>query len=126
MGRRGDMPRALAPMDRHSATPWVAVLAVGGLVAALTLIGSVKTTWSFSAFTVLIYYAITNASALVLPRELRLFPRWIPALGLISCLLLAFFVSWGVWAVGLALLAAGLGWHHARRVFRLTSRPEGD
>jgi amino acid transporter len=33
-------------------------------IPCLALLGDVKTTWSFSAFTVLIYYAITNLAAL--------------------------------------------------------------
>ena len=32
------------------------------LTRELVLFGAVKTTWSFSAFTVLVYYAITNLS----------------------------------------------------------------
>lgn len=111
MGRRGDMPAVMARLDRTGATPVAAVLAIGALIAGLTLIGSVKTTWSFSAFTVLIYYAITNASALAMPSHLRLFPRWIPVAGLVACLFLAFWVEWRIWLTGLILIVAGLGWH---------------
>ncbi|HOE96466.1 MAG TPA: APC family permease [Candidatus Sumerlaeota bacterium] len=119
MGRRGDAPRALARLDRSGATPVAAVIAVGGLIAGLTLIGSVRTTWSFSAFTVLIYYAITNAAALALPPPARLFPRWMAAAGLAGCLFLAFWVEQRIWLSGLLLIAAGLGWHRlARRLPR--------
>jgi APA family basic amino acid/polyamine antiporter len=69
------------------------VIAIGVLIAGLAAIGSVKTTWSFSAFTVLVYYAITNLAALAMPKELRLFPRWIAAAGLGCCLFLAFWVE---------------------------------
>jgi basic amino acid/polyamine antiporter, APA family len=118
MGRRGDMPGILARLSRTGATPTAAVLATGVLIAGLTLIGSIKTTWSFSAFTVLIYYAITNASALALPPHRRLFPRWIPAAGLISCLVLAFCVERHIWLTGLLWIAAGLGWHAVARTLR--------
>jgi APA family basic amino acid/polyamine antiporter len=40
---------------------------MGAVIAGLALLGNVKTTWSFSAFTVLIYYAITNLAALRMP-----------------------------------------------------------
>jgi basic amino acid/polyamine antiporter, APA family len=110
MARRGDMPPALATLDAKHSSPRAAVIATGVLIAGLTLIGSVKTTWSFSAFTVLVYYAITNLAALKLPPQHRRYGRWIPALGLASCLGLAFWVDPAIWLVGLALIAAGLVW----------------
>jgi APA family basic amino acid/polyamine antiporter len=81
------------------------------MIAGLALIGDVKTTWSFSAFTVLIYYALTNWAALKLPARQRLYPRWIAVVGLAACLFLAFWVEPQTWLIGLALIAAGLGWH---------------
>jgi APA family basic amino acid/polyamine antiporter len=119
MGRRQDMPGALAKLDAKEVTPAAAVLVTGLLIAGLTLIGSVKTTWSFSAFTVLTYYAITNASAIAMPKELRLFPRWIPIAGLVSCLGLAFWVETRVWMAGMGLGLAGLIWF---AICRLLSR----
>jgi len=108
MGRRGDFPRAFSLLDQSESTPYVAVIAVGVAIALLTLIGDVKTTWSFSAFTVLVYYALTNLAATRLSDEERLFPKPIPWLGLISCLSLAFWVQPRIWGVGLALIAGGL------------------
>src|SRR5690606_27550033 len=101
MGRRGDAPRAFGRLDSAGTTPTAAVVAVGVMVALLVLVGDVRTTWSFSAFTVLVYYAVTNLAALALPAGARLFPRWVAALGLASCLGLAFFERW-VAALGLA------------------------
>jgi len=115
MGRRSDMPEATARLDAAGKTPWVAVLVIGVLIAGLASIGSVKTTWSFSAFTVLIYYAITNLAALRLTREQRLFSPLFPWCGLIGCLFLAFWVAWEIWLAGLGLIAAGLLWHGIRR-----------
>ncbi len=45
-------------------------------IGLLALVGSVKFTWLFSAFTVLVYYAITNLAGLRLPPDQRRFPRW--------------------------------------------------
>jgi APA family basic amino acid/polyamine antiporter len=112
MGRRGDVPRFFASIN-VSGSPVPAVIAVGFAIAALALIGDVKTTWSFSAFTVLIYYSITNLAALRLPRDKRLYPPVLAWLGLASCLFLAFFVEREIWLVGLGLIAAGLVWHFA-------------
>jgi len=117
MGRRGDMPRATARLNEAQTTPTVAVIAVGVLITGLALIGSVKTTWSFSAFTVLVYYALTNLAALRLPREDRLYHSAFAWCGLGACLFLAFWVEWRVWAAGLGLVAVGLPWHRRARRF---------
>jgi APA family basic amino acid/polyamine antiporter len=121
MGRRGDVPASFGRRDARGRTPTAAVVAVGLLVALLALVGDVRVTWSFSAFTVLIYYAITNLASLRLgPRE-RLFPRWIAIAGLLACLFLAFWVETKIWLIGLALIGLGLLWQHAaRRLFGRT------
>jgi APA family basic amino acid/polyamine antiporter len=111
MGRRRDMPSATARINQNTSTPYVAVGVIGVAIASLVLIGNVKTTWSFSAFTVLIYYAITNLAALRLSDEERLYPKWLAVAGLIACLFLAFWVEVQIWLIGLGLIAAGLLWH---------------
>ena len=115
MGRRGDLPAATARLTRGSATPAVAIVAVAGLILVLSLMGSVRLAWSFSAFTVLVYYAITNLAALRLPQEHRIYPRLVSWAGLAACLLLAWFVDVQVWVAGLALIGLGLLWHTVRR-----------
>lgn len=111
MGRRGDMPSGLSVIHTKTGVPWAATLLVAGIIAAIATAGSVKLAWSFSAFTVLVYYAITNACALRLRAEERLYPVWIPAMGLISCLSLAVWVEREIWIAGVTLLAVGLVWH---------------
>ena len=81
------------------------------MIAALTLIGSVETTWAFSAFTVLIYYAVTNLAALRLPEKERIYSRGFAIAGLIACLFLAWWVPPRIWLVGFGLIVAGLTWH---------------
>lgn len=115
MGRRNDLPETFARIDRRGSTPTVAVIAVGVLVTALAALGDVRLTWSFSAFTVLVYYAITNLAALRLRGDARLYPRWVSVLGLVSCLFLAFWVEPRIWLTGLGSIAAGLLWHWWRR-----------
>jgi basic amino acid/polyamine antiporter, APA family len=110
MGRRGDMPRAVARVNASRTTPPIAVLVMGTVTALLVLVGSVKTTWSFSAFTVLSYYALTNLAALRLSRQERKYPLWTTWIGLLACLSLAFWVEWQVWLAGLGMIALGLIW----------------
>ena len=114
MGRRNDLPPAFARIDRRGSTPVVAVVAVGVLVTALAAIGDVKLTWSFSAFTVLVYYAITNLAALRLRGSDCLYPRFVAVLGILSCLFLAFWVEPAVWMAGLGTILGGLLWHFGR------------
>ena len=104
MGRRGDMPTTLSRLDSRS-NPSIAIIVAGALVAAVTLIGDIRTAWSFSAMAVLLYYGITNLAALRLDRD-----RVTSWLGLASCVLLSFFVPLAVWLVGIALIGAGLVW----------------
>lgn len=121
MGRRGDMPKLFANVSA-AGSPVPAIIAVGLAIAALALIGNVKITWSFSAFTVLIYYAITNLAALRLSGEKRRYSPLIAWAGLAACLSLAFFVEREIWITGLALIAAGLIWHAVARA--LSSKPK--
>jgi basic amino acid/polyamine antiporter, APA family len=110
MARRGDMPRSLAQLNAAQTTPGRAVLAMGGAIALLVLVGNVKTTWSFSAFSVLGYYALANLAALQLPRDNCRYPRWIAWVGLGSCGFLAFWVEPQIWLTGLGAIGMGLVW----------------
>lgn len=113
MARGGELPRGLAALDGAS-TPWVAVLATGAIVGGLVLIQSVLTLVSLSAFAVLVYYALTNLSALRLSKEERLVHPAVPAAGLVFCLALAASVPWKPLAAGLGVLAAGILWRLIR------------
>jgi APA family basic amino acid/polyamine antiporter len=118
MGRRRDLPGAVARIDDAGRTPVVAVPLVGVIIALLAGFGSVRSTWSFSAFTVLVYYALTNLAALRLPPAGRRYPRAIAWLGLAGCLGLAFWVEAAAWLAGLGVIAIGLLWHAGARRLR--------
>ncbi len=109
MGRRHDIPPAFGTLGKRR-EPRAAIAVVGIAIAALALTGDVQTTWAFSAFTVLVYYAITNLAALRLPREARLYPPLVAWLGLGGCLFLTPFLPVRIWITGIALIAAGLVW----------------
>ncbi|TVQ50631.1 MAG: amino acid permease [Saprospirales bacterium] len=111
MARRGDIPKSVANIRSKDQSPVRAVWITTVIIALLVLSGDVVFTWSFSAFTVLIYYSITNLAALYLPSGKRLYPKWIAFAGMISCIFLAFWVDPVVWMLGLGLIVAGLIWH---------------
>ncbi len=107
MARQGDAPTLFSRIGARHGSPTPAVLLCGTAIALLALVGGVKFSWSLSAFTVLLYYAITNAAALRLRPEDRRAPRAVAWAGLVACLSLAFWVEWRAWAAGVALLAIG-------------------
>jgi APA family basic amino acid/polyamine antiporter len=110
MGRRKDMPTAVARLNENETTPYVAVIVMGTFVGLLVLLGDVRTTWSFSAVNVLLYYSLTNLSALQLTAEERLFPRWVAFAGLAACFFLTFWVSVQIYLIVVVLLALGFAW----------------
>lgn len=110
MGRRRDLPGLFSILDGRSASPVAAILLVGGLIGGLVLVGDVKTTWSFSTFTVLVYYSLTNLCVLRMPRAERRYSGALAAFGLAACLFLAFWIDRRVWLVGLGFIAAGAAW----------------
>lgn len=111
MARRRDVPFILSKINPNTKSPVASVLVTSVIIAILVMSGDIVFTWSFSAFTVLIYYAITNLSALNLPADLRLYPRIIPVSGLFGCLFLAFWIEPRIWIPGLILIGTGLVWH---------------
>jgi basic amino acid/polyamine antiporter, APA family len=106
MARRRDLPGVLDAVHPRRRVPHRAELAVAVGVVALVSLGDIRDAIGFSSFTVLVYYAVTNASALTLrdgpPRKL------LAGAGLLGCLTLAATLPAGNVAVGIAVLAAGV------------------
>lgn len=115
MGRRGDLPARFANITSETGVPAAATWLVAGIIAGLVLLGSIETAWSLSAFTVLIYYGITNACVLRMEPELRMYPVWPAWLGLATCCALAFCVTPAIWMIGCGLIVLGLIWRWGYR-----------
>lgn len=111
MARRQDMPGWLGKISTRRGVPVPATIAVASIVGVLIIVGDIKSTWSLSAFAVLIYYSITNVCALRLRVDQRIFPIWTAWVGLIACLTLAFWVPRSIWIFGVGLIMAGLVWN---------------
>lgn len=121
MGRGGDLPGGLAAVNRFS-SPFVAVLFVGTIVVISICVGNLVGLVSLSAFTILVYYGLTNLSALRLKKEERIVPLIVPAVGLVFCLALATSIPPKLMAPGAGVLAAGVLWRllFRRRVTKQT------
>lgn len=107
MARDGELPRGLSRLSRGG-EPQTAVIAVGSFIALIALSGGLALVWSFSAFTVLLYYSVTNWAALRMKKSARLYPRAISWAGLIGCLLLALFIDPKIIAAALVIIVAAL------------------
>ena len=104
MGRNDDLPASLGRVSDISGSPILSVWLTGLVIAGLTLMGDIRWTWSFSAFTVLVYYALTNLAATRLTPAERYCPALLSWLGFTMCLSLAFFISPVFLAVGSGIL----------------------
>lgn len=121
MARRRDLPAVLAAVHPRFRVPHRAELAVAAVVLVLVSVGDLRDAIGFSSCTVLVYYAITNGSALTLRREpggARLPAQVLAAAGLAGCLLLAVTLPASSVLAGLGVLAAGALGYAARRLRR--------
>ncbi len=115
MARDGHLPRTLAAIHPRHQVPHHAEVTVGVTVALLVSIVDLRGAIGFSSFTVLVYYAIANASAWTLRPDEGRPPRAVPAVGLLGCLLLAVTLPLGSVLTGVVVLAVGALIWRARR-----------
>lgn len=109
MAADGHLPRVLAAVHPRFGVPHRAELAVGAAVVVLVLVVDLRGAIGFSAFGVLVYYAIANASALRLGPDENRPPLLVPIVGLGGCLVLALSVPPASMLAGALVLAAGAG-----------------
>ena len=114
MARNSDFPKFLSEM--RDVNPVNSVIVTSAIVLALVLTGSLVQVATLTSLTILIYYAVTNLSALKLQPEKRLYPKMIPIAGLISCLGLLVFLPLQQWIWTALLLASGIVYMIIRKI----------
>lgn len=107
MAANRDLPHAFAAVHPRYRVPHRAELGVGVVVATVAALADIRSAIGFSSFAVLHYYAIANASALTLGVDERRWPRWLAALGLVGCVIVAFSLPVVSVAAGAGLLVVG-------------------
>jgi basic amino acid/polyamine antiporter, APA family len=107
MARRKDLLPVLEHVNSHG-VPDRGVILTGLILIMVVILGTLEVIVAGASFTILLYYSIANLAAMRMRPEDRLFPSWIPVLGLVSCLLLAITLDLNVILSGLGLLVAGL------------------
>jgi basic amino acid/polyamine antiporter, APA family len=113
MGRQADLPRGLARLGKEQ-NPWRSVVVVGVVAMVVAALAPFGIAVAVSSFGTLLYYSVTNLSALRLKREQRMFPRALAAAGLVGCVGLAFALAPEDIAIGLTLLAVGAAFRLSR------------
>jgi APA family basic amino acid/polyamine antiporter len=116
MARERDLPGWLDAVHPRRSVPHRAELLTGAIVAVLAATLDVRDAIGFSAFAVLAYYALANASAWTLTPEERRWPRWVALLGLVGCAAVATSLPVTTLAAGGALFGIGAVAYGARRV----------
>jgi APA family basic amino acid/polyamine antiporter len=101
MARDHYLPQQLSAVHPKFKTPYCAEVAVGVVVAVLAGTAEVRSAIGFSSFSVLVYYAIANASAWTLGG------RIVPTVGFIGCLVFAFALPLNSVLLGTAVLLVG-------------------
>lgn len=104
MARRGDLPKRWAKLNAARTAAPYATLLTTVVMAVIVGFGSVKAAWEFSAFTVLVYYGITNLAALRVGATERFIAKFWSGLGLLSCCILAVALSPTVLGLGSAVV----------------------
>ena len=115
MARERDLPGWFAAVHPRFQVPYRAELALGVAVCVLVATVDVRGAIGFSSFGVLLYYFIANLAALTQPTEQRRYPRAVAIIGMLGCLTLVATLPLVAIAVGIGVLAIGVG-------YRLLSR----
>ncbi len=114
MAREGHLPHVLAAVHPRYKVPHRAELSVGAAVALLAAFTDIRGAIGFSSFTVLTYYAVTNASALTLRTDEGRPPRLVPVVGFVGCVLLGISMPRPSVAAGVTVLLIGVVYYVAR------------
>jgi len=108
MSRKGDLPLILSKLHTRYNSPYVSIIAVGFIMSVFILFFDLTKILTMSTFAMIFYYIIGNVSALRL-RDTNL-PRYIPVIGLLTCLILLSFsllISLNSFIIGSIILMLG-------------------
>lgn len=109
MSRDRDLPQFFSRLDKRS-TPIITVMVFGFSMAILALFSNLMQAVALANFGSLLYYLITNYAALKLKE--RIYPRVIPVLGIITCVVLMLFLAWEAWITGCIVFLGGIVYYY--------------
>lgn len=114
MASNRELPQWFCAVHPRYKVPHRAEFVVAVIISLVVISGDVRGAIGFSAFTILVYYAITNACVFSLPPEKRLWPLWLAVIGLLSCILLGFNLPGPSLATGGGIILIGAGIYFLR------------
>ncbi len=113
MARRHDLPTTLAHLHGRFCTPYRAIIGTGVVMAVLVLFLDLTRVVAISTFALVFNYCIVNISAYKLQNGAGKLRRFLPLLGLATCLMLLAFILFATpeaWVTGVVFLAAGIAY----------------
>lgn len=119
MARRRELPSLLSAVDGRRGIPLRAEVSVVAVVLILVNTIDLRSSIAVSGVAVLTYYAITNASALAMPKDARIWHPSIAVVGLVGCVALVLSLPLAALIGGVVTLLAGV-------LARAISRREND
>jgi APA family basic amino acid/polyamine antiporter len=117
MARNHDLPAFFAKLHPKRATPYNTILVFGLVMTIFAAFTDLLRAAAISNFAMLLYYAIANYSALKI--EKPVYPRIIPVLGLITSIMLLFFLARDAWIIGGLALLSGIVFYHMEKSERI-------
>lgn len=107
MGRRNDLWPVFQEIHSKNSVPHVGIFTTGAIILLLCIFGTFEFILASAAFTILLYYSITNIAALQQPVKEQRYGKVVPLLGLMGCLLMAVSLDFKVIISGILLLFTG-------------------
>lgn len=108
MAREGDLPRGLAAVHPRFGVPHRAEVALAIVVCLVILAVDVRSAIAFSSFGVLLYYLVANLAAFTQRPDQRRYPRALPVIGAMGCVVLVVTLPIVGSVTGVGVLAIGV------------------
>ncbi len=121
MARRQDLPKALGKVHKRFGTPYIAISIVGIVMSIVVLFADLTGTIAISTFGLVFSYIFANTSALKLKNHKRLYPKIIPAIGLITSIMIMLFILIATptaWFASAVFLTIGIAIYFIRKKLR--------
>jgi APA family basic amino acid/polyamine antiporter len=111
MARNKDLPKFFNKLHPKRSVPYVAILIFGVIMTLFAAFTDLTSAVAIANFASLFYYAVANYAALKIDK-----PRYskiIPIIGLLTCILLLFFLTPTAWIIGSLSIVIGLVYYLA-------------
>jgi APA family basic amino acid/polyamine antiporter len=118
MARNKDMPVVMSKVHERFGTPYVSIWISGVAMSAIVLFADLAGVVAVSTFGLLFGYIFANTAAFKLKTQNRIYPKFIPLLGIGTSIILLAFILWvtpTAWLTGVAFLMAGVLLYYARK-----------